>query len=517
MLRLALPLGAVVALGVVLGAPARARAQAQADDAPASQSTDAAVEDAKNHFDEGQSLYLRAQYDEAALQFMAAYKSKPFPAFLYNAAVAYERGSNYPQALSLYKKYLAASPASSPDHDAVQARITALQSVVGASSNAPASQTTGSASQPTTVVIIKGRPVQTTKEAQAAAVQKATAALPKLDVKGLVIVESDPPGATVYVDDAKGQSVGKTPWEGSLTSGKHTVFVQAKGFKQEQKDIEPSSDKMIEMYFALSQQHYLGWVQVTGNVPGASVYLDDKQQGSLGSTPFTGFLKPGKHTIIVARDGYADFSQPIEVKQGAASVVTYSLQPWSYGMLSVSGDEGDTGDTVYMDGAKLCEVPCKDVQVQPGEHKITVERDDMKDLDATITAMSASRSDITLHMQPTPSRFNAYFTLAAAVGMTAGALYVGKLSKENEDSLNRDLKNGNPQLASNDPRFSHGKWEAISADGLFGAAFLTGVLGTYYLFRDVGPASTADLHTSKFAVEPELGPGLVGLGASGRF
>ena len=39
--------------------------------------------------------------------------------------------------------------------------------------------------------------------------------LPEATTKGLVVVESKPPGATIYLDDKKKGAVGVTPWNGS--------------------------------------------------------------------------------------------------------------------------------------------------------------------------------------------------------------------------------------------------------------------------------------------------------------
>src|SRR6185369_1775868 len=45
---------------------------------------------------------------------------------------------------------------------------------------------------------------------------KAEAPLPRIETKGLVIIDSKPAGAVVYLDDKKNGVFARTPWQGSL-------------------------------------------------------------------------------------------------------------------------------------------------------------------------------------------------------------------------------------------------------------------------------------------------------------
>jgi hypothetical protein len=57
----------------------------------AEDSPDKALADAKDDFETAQTFFVRGEYDSAASKFLEAYNKKPYPAFLFNVAVSYEK------------------------------------------------------------------------------------------------------------------------------------------------------------------------------------------------------------------------------------------------------------------------------------------------------------------------------------------------------------------------------------------------------------------------------------------
>ena len=68
----------------------------------------------------------------------------------------------------------------------------------------------------------------------------------------------------------------------SLESKPVRLIREQKGWKPEECAISPRSDKLIDVYIALSEEHYLGWVEIASNVPGADVFIDRKEIGAIG-------------------------------------------------------------------------------------------------------------------------------------------------------------------------------------------------------------------------------------------
>ena len=151
-----------------------------------------------------------------------------------------------------------------------------------------------------------------------------------------MIINSKPAGALIYLDDKKNGVLARTPWQGSLPPRPVKLIVESKGFKPEERSISPRTDKVYEVYVALSEEHFLGWIEVASNVAGAEVFLDKKEIGAIGKTPYTGHLKPGKHTVWVEHVGYVSAQKEIEVQPGTATSHMLNLEKVANGWVSVA-------------------------------------------------------------------------------------------------------------------------------------------------------------------------------------
>ncbi|HEY3354428.1 MAG TPA: PEGA domain-containing protein [Polyangia bacterium] len=456
------------------------------------------VASAKDHFDKGQSLYLRGMYDEAALEFLSAYEAKPYPAFLFNAAVSYEKARLYERAVDLFRRYLADSP-SAPDRAAVTMRVTQLAKLVPPPGVRPSPVRPAS------------QPASPPASAPAAAPPPS---LPPLDTKGLVVVESKPAGALLYLDSKLNGPIGKTPWSGTLTPGDHRVIVESKGFKPEVRTVRPGADRLLVLYFALSEEHYLGWIEIEANIPDARVFVDKRDAGPIGRTPYSGFLMPGKHTIYLEREGYLPQSREIEVKRGQPHRVDLKLDLVPHGWLSVNVNKAAAGARVVLDGVETCRAPCR-VEVSPGPHRIVLEKSGFKRYRGTVTIAQATEAQLGANLTPAPSRVSAYVSFTFGAALLGAGMYFGLKSRAEKSDLESQLAAGRPLLSSDDPRIKSGWTHAIAADALFALGGITALLGVYYALRNPGPDSLVETTTKSFVVQPAAGPG--GVGVVGRF
>ena len=170
---------------------------------------DAGLQQAKQDFDDGQNLYLQSKYSDAADKFLAAYRKKPFPAFLFNAGVCYEKNRDFMKALTYYERFLKADPHSA-DKTNVQERIDIIREYL----NPPE------------------------KDAKGVAVPKPiTPNLPAIETKGLVVIESNPEGAAIYLDERTKGIFTRTPYTGSLPPGQHQIELEMKGFDPVPKNV----------------------------------------------------------------------------------------------------------------------------------------------------------------------------------------------------------------------------------------------------------------------------------------
>ncbi|MEZ4237010.1 MAG: PEGA domain-containing protein [Myxococcota bacterium] len=116
-------------------------------------------------------------------------------------------------------------------------------------------------------------------------------------------------------------------------------------------------------------------VDLTSDPPGARVYVDRKELGSVGTTPTTFALAPGSYTFIFEADGHADVTtEPYTLgKLGTTTAVTASL-PTITGHVTIAGDDGATVHLGSEDGPVLCVTPC-DVDLPVGQRLLYYQKE----------------------------------------------------------------------------------------------------------------------------------------------
>lgn len=472
--------------------------------APA-QAADPGLVAAKKAFTEGQQHYVRKDYLKAAASFLEAYKAKPIPAFLYNAAVAYEKGKAYAKAVTHFKEFLVKKPKTS-DAAQIQKRIAALEKAITDAQPKPRPRVVEPPPRPGD----PPRPRVVKPRARAVVVP----VLPEIKPKGVVVITTKPPGANIYLNN-KMTSLGQSPWEGSLETGEHKLIIESRGFKPESKTISVSPDRLVDVYVALSREHYLGWVQITADTPGALVYIDKKEFGAIGRTPYTGFLKPGKHKIWVGKTGYAQSEQVIDVVSGQTHKFHLTLAKLKHGWLTIAGATG-YGAQVLLNGKKLCTVPCDRVVVQPGKHQLEIRRKGFKPLKSDVIVRRLRLHTARITLAKKPSLASAYVAYGFAAAFLAGGIALGYLSKQLKDEIKEDISN-NVLVNATDARFKRGRVYAYIANGMFGLAGVAAIFGIYYTFADRGPKSLIKLYEKRIGLTPEVGPSYAGIRGKWRF
>ncbi len=469
----------------VLGLAAWSARPAHADDA--------SLKRAQEAFDQAQVDYLQGNFDAAADGFKKAYEARPFPQFLYNIGASYHmKGKktndvdSYGKAVEYYKRYLTEDP-QAPDKTKVNKSISVLEAEIERLRVAPVQP-----DQP---------PVAPSKEVEN---------LGEVKVRGLMVIESEPQGASIYIDGKDKGEVAKTPWSGSL-EGEHTYLVEKRGYKSKEGTIAPDPSKLLVLQIVLSEEDYLGWVDIRSNVPGADVFVDDKTVGAIGKTPYSGNFKPGKHTFYVSADGYDEFVQEIEVIAGEAHELNAALQGSPVGYLNLRG-AGIEHSQILVDGKVLCERgPCRK-PVKEGTHTVTVRRKGYKPYTARVDVQARTEISMRTQLAKEPGRGDAVAAYVVS-GLFAGAgVYLGLQSKKMEDELRTAIDAGDPPVDSEDPRLQKGKIFALAADGAFAVSGVVALMAVYYTFRDKGAPSTGTIDVRAIALEPQFGPGYAGLG-----
>jgi hypothetical protein len=496
-----------------------------ADARAADQATpDKDLQSAKDAFESAQVAFVRGDYADAAEKFLAAYQQKPFAAFLFNVAVSYEKAKQLEKAKIYFEKYLEKDP-NATDAAQVKLRLDVINKLLAPPpppvapppAVPPTAETPPAATPPSGTPPVTTPPVETPATPPVAAppapLPPVMPVLPEIDTKGLVVIDSKPQGATIYLNDKKNGPFGKTPWQGSLESKPVRLVLESKGWKPEERSISPRSDKLIDVYIALSEEHYLGWVEITSSVPGADVFIDRKEIGAIGRTPFTGHLKPGKHTIFLEKFGFEPTEQTIEVAPGTATQHHIDLKPSQKGWVSVTG-RTTAGGKLKIDEKVVCATPCR-ADVAPGNHTIRVEKDGKEDFETKLEIARGMETTLEVQLSPRPPKTRAISTAVVALVLIGGGAYVGHLAQGTKSDLQSDIDNG-VLIDNSDPRFLRGKIEAIGADVLYGLGAIVAVTAVFGLFEH-GADSTAATDQKQVSFAPTLGPNGGGLSLMGSF
>ena len=464
--------------------------------APVALAQDESLKRAEAAFNMAQDAYQAGRYDEAIEQFEAAYAARPFPQLLYNlGATEYMKGrsTNDPEAfqkcVDYYARFLEADPQAS-DRKQVEETIAVLKKEI---------------------TRLRANPNPVTPPP----VSDDVAKLGEAKIRGLVVIESDPANANIYVDSKKAGPIAKTPWSGSL-EGEHTVFVERQGYKPMEKRLSPAPDKLMVIYFGMSEEDYLGWLEIKSNIPGAEIYFDDKAVGVAARTPFSGNVKPGKKKVWITAEGYDEHYQEIEIIPGKTHEISATLKGAPVGYLNLRGPSIEY-TTIYLDGELLCEHgPCRKA-VKEGSHTVSVRRAGYKSYSRKVEIQAKTEVTIRADLARKPGRADA-ITAYVFSGLFLGAgIYLGVTANGIEDDLAAEIAAGAPPPDPADSRFQKGKIFAIAADSAFVLGALSALTAVYYTFRDKGAPSTGTVDVKAVAFEPRLGAGYAGLDLAVRW
>ena len=139
---------------------------------------------------------------------------------------------------------------------------------------------------------------------------------------GKAYVQSDPPGAELLLVDADGKrDLGKkTPTLIQIPKGHQTISIEVKGMKTATLQIE-IDDKNITKPPVVKLEPVTVQIEIIFE-PDWIVFIDGKKAkdvaGKYPTTPCKVEAPPGMHTITVAKEGFGDISQKVDLQESAS-------------------------------------------------------------------------------------------------------------------------------------------------------------------------------------------------------
>ena len=327
-----------------------------------SQPRDNPIERARHHMELGQDAFNNGRYEEAAEQFVNAFTASPFAAFLYNAGLAYEKGGKLELAVDFYRRYLEAEP-EAHDYAKVDVKIRTLladaetpeserqvvieevemKSLISVRSNPPdakirildtegnlVSESSGTSAQTVehgTYTVEASHPdyrtVQTDINVTSGQVYIVVVEMSQGAFLGFLHVETDVPGAEVYVDDLSAGQVGITPWGNVLPTGKHKLWIEKPGYLPITREVEVALGEELNIALQLKRPDF-GILHVKANVPNATVSIG---QELLGTVPLEKQVRPGRHMVTVSAEGMKDYVTEVPIARGNRSKLLARMNP----------------------------------------------------------------------------------------------------------------------------------------------------------------------------------------------
>ncbi len=491
-----------VCAGLAGVAPERARAQAP--EAAAARSSENPMEVAREHMERGQALYGAARYIESAEEFLRAYEAQPFAAFLYNAGVAYEKVDDPGRAADYFARFLQSDPQAQGASKLAQ-RIERLRGLSRAREQELAAKAL--AKSENAAEAARAQHELESAKKRLAELESQLAALGGRDAfKSLLSVQSNPSDAKITLKTADGrlldQGSGAPSFSRTLDEGRYFVEVEHPKYKTISTPINVAPGKVYVIIVEMSQGQFLGFLRVVSSVPGASVYVDKKEEGALGKTPFQNATPTGAHHIWIEKPGYKPIERDVEVGVGDDVLLKVELERVEYGRIRVVASRPDA--QVHIDGKAKGQVPLE-VDVSHGEHEVRVSAENMKDWEETVKVERGQATPVRVRLRPRVGRAGAWVTAGVSAAVLGASIATGILGKNMKEDLQRDVKD--QTLRDDDKRIQTGKFLYIASDVGYGLTVALAALATYYFLRDPLPDSEGRvLEPRDWSLNPTLSP-----------
>ena len=206
---------------------------------------------------------------------------------------------------------------------------------------------------------------------------------------GWIILESEPSGASVYINN---EFVGNTPLNNYKQSyGTYQYRLESPNYHPATGTIELNAGR-FEQRIALKPA--FGSISVKANVTGARILLDGKLTGKNSPATLTE-IPSGSHIITLQSDKYAPQQQNVVVEDGQTADVSMSLDA-RFARITINSIDGAE---IYNNGKLLGRNRISEDMME-GYYDLEVRMDHYKSVTKQIQVIAGQSQDITLNPIP---------------------------------------------------------------------------------------------------------------------
>jgi outer membrane receptor for ferrienterochelin and colicin len=208
-------------------------------------------------------------------------------------------------------------------------------------------------------------------------------------------VDSEPPGATIYITRRDLGARGNTPATLGLAPGQYVVFADLPGYESAQTD--PQDLKAgTRTRVVLQLKQIVGTLRVDGGPKGADIRLDDDAGHPICAIPCVAAVPPGRHTLFASAAGHQTKAMTVLIGAGATESVAVDLPPVT-GTLLVASEVRNA--VVVVDGEERGMTPAA-LALPVGVHDVTVMRQGFRPIRQRIEVTADSQSHIDADLVP---------------------------------------------------------------------------------------------------------------------
>ena len=271
--------------------------------------------EARFHDEAARSHYAAGRYDAAVREFMFENRLTPNPNITLNIAFCFQQMNRRDEAFMYFSEYLAAT-----------------QDVAD-------------------------------RRAQA---ERALAQLrPEV---ALVQVDSEPAGATIFVDREELGEYGETPRLLALAAGEHRIWIRREGYRQTEQLVTLVVGRQVDVN--LQPEQILGRLHLVATAE-AEVRVSGLDGTSVweGSTPVDTALPPGTYSVVATARGGDRWAEPVTIRPEATTEIEAELMGPTGAATVVASH---AGALVRIDGQDMGFTPQVLTDIPIGEHRLEV-------------------------------------------------------------------------------------------------------------------------------------------------
>ena len=205
----------------------------------------------------------------------------------------------------------------------------------------------------------------------------------------LLAVETEPPGATLYVERRDLGSVARAPRKLALAEGTYRILASLDGY------IDASSEPTVahvgqEAHVRLVLRPIVGTVHIEADGP-TTVHVDDERAEAACTAPCELSLRPGAHLLFFRRDGFRLAPRQVSVRANDTFVVRATASAVT-GSAVIEADEPDA--LVEIDGEPVGFTPVVVPTVPVGARVVRVTLRGYEPIERTVEVREGAQADL---------------------------------------------------------------------------------------------------------------------------